>query len=528
MTQPAPEAEAMSPALRLPTEYNAAVDFIDRHVNEGRGAKTAVIDDRGRYTYAELQQRANRVGRALLDLGVAQEARVVLILLDSVTFPACFWGAMKAGFVPVPVNTLLTSDDYRRILRDSRAQAAIVSAELMDKVEPALAGQPFLQHVVVERGSRDGYPTLAALTAAADDDLAAASRTPDDVAFWLYSSGSTGPAKGVRHLQSSLRATAELFGGRVLGITPDDVIFSGPKLFFAFGLGNGMTHPFSVGATAVYTAERPTPDTVLGVLERTRPTIFFGVPTLFRQILEAVAERPASASPHLRLCVSAGEALPEAVGRAWQQQFGSEIIDGVGCTEMLHTFLSNRPGRVRYGTSGHPVPGYQVRLVDDAGADVADGEIGELLVKGPSAAAGYWNQHEKSLRTFLGPWTRTGDKYFVDAAGYYRYCGRADDMMKVGGNWVSPFEVESILVEHDSVLEAAVVPWRNHADLVKPKAYVVLRRGAQPSPALERELKDFVRARTALWKYPRWIEFIDELPKTATGKIKRFQLAGRN
>ncbi|MCC5858106.1 MAG: benzoate-CoA ligase family protein [Ectothiorhodospiraceae bacterium] len=513
--------------LDIPRDYNAASDFIDQHLTGDRRDHLAVIDDHGRYTYRELAERMNRAGNALRQLGLRQESRVVMIMLDSVDFPAVFWGAIKAGIVPIPVNTLLTADTYRHILNDSRAEAVIVSAPLYESVAPALSGQAHLRHVIVAGGGSTGDPELADLLAAASTDLEPARTTRDDCAFWLYSSGSTGAPKGTRHLHRNLRATAELYAKPVLGIRSDDIIFSAAKLFFAYGLGNGMSFPFSVGATAVYMAERPTPDAVLRVMREHQPTIYCGVPTLYAAILADRKANRDNASQALRICISAGEALPEEVGRQWQERFGAEVLDGVGSTEMLHIFLSNQPGAVRYGTSGFPVPGYEARLVDETGKDVPDGEVGELLIKGPSAAESYWNNREKSLGTFVGPWTYTGDKYYRDDQGYYHYCGRADDMMKVSGNWVSPFEVESALIEHPSVLEAAVIAREDAHGMIKPAAYVVLREDARETDDLEDSLKQHVKQKLAPWKYPRWIEFIDELPKTATGKIQRFKLRQR-
>ncbi|HVK69304.1 MAG TPA: benzoate-CoA ligase family protein, partial [Polyangium sp.] len=344
------------------------------------------------------------------------------------------------------------------------------------------------------------------------------------VAFWLYSSGSTGRPKGAVHLHSHLQQTAVLYGERVLGIEPDDVVFSAAKSFFAYGLGNGITFPFHVGATAVYLPDRATPDTVMRVLREKRPTIFYGVPTLYASILADPKNNREAGSDRLRVCVSAGEALPKEIGEKWFERFGAHILDGIGSTEMLHIFMSNRPGDVRYGTSGRPVAGYDVKLVDDAGEPVPDGEDGSLWVRGPSSCVSYWNQRQKSLDTFHGAWTRTGDRYVRDAEGYFTYAGRSDDMLKVSGIWVSPFEVESALTAHEAVLEAAVVGHTDEAKLVKPKAFVVLKRPDEASPPLADALKDFVKGRLAPYKYPRWIEFVRELPKTATGKIQRFKL----
>ena len=501
----------------VPRDYNAAVDFVDRHVAEGRGDKVAFIDDDRSLTYAQLAQRTARAGNALRALGVQQEQRVAMCMLDTVDFPCVFFGAIKVGAVPVPLNTLLTTSDYAFMLRDSRARVAVVSDALLDKLAPAAKASPFLEHVVPTSRLRD-------LLDIASSDLQAAPTCCDDVAFWLYSSGSTGTPKGAVHLQSHLAQTAALYGRGVLGVREDDVVFSAAKLFFAYGLGNAMTFPLHAGATAVLLSERPTPAAVMRTMKAHQPTIFGGVPTLFASILADASLDRAAGSSRLRVSISAGEALPRHVGERWRERFGTDILDGIGSTEMLHIFLSNRHGDVRYGTSGKPVPGYDVKLVDDSGEPVPDGEDGALWVRGPSSCVAYWNQRDKSLGTFHGPWTRTGDRYVRDADGYYTYSGRADDMLKVGGIWVSPFEVESALAAHDAVLEAAVVGQADDEGLVKARAHVVLRDKGRACEALADELKAFVKGRLAPYKYPRWIVFADELPKTATGKIQRFKL----
>ncbi len=513
-------ATATVPQFSLPRDYNAATFFIDRHGAEGRADKTAIIDDAGTTTYGALAEQVNRAGNALRALGLRQEDRFAVCMLDTAAFPAVFWGGIKAGLVPIPLNTLLTTKDYAYMLRDSRVKALVVSAALYDKIAPALEDQPFLEHVIIDG---EGEGNLASRLAAASPDMAAAPTTCDDAAFWLYSSGSTGAPKGVIHCHSHLAATNTLFGQGVLGVREDDVVFSAAKLFFAYGLGNGMTFPFGAGATVVLLAERPTPESVMRTLGTHHPTIYYGVPTLYSAILADRATAGHKGSDRLRVCVSAGEALPAEVGQRWEERFGVEILDGLGSTEMLHIFLCNPPGKRRYGTSGIAVPGYDLDIVDEAGQSVGDGEIGELVVRGPSSALGYWNQREKSRHTFRGAWTATGDKYTREPDGYFVYAGRADDMLKVSGNWVSPFEVETALVAHPAVLEAAVIG--DEADgLVKPHAFVVLKDGFEADEALIADLKAFVKARLAPYKYPRWIDFVDTLPKTATGKIQRFKL----
>ncbi len=509
--------------MSFPRDYNAAADFIDRHVAAGRGDHPAFIDHERTLTYGGLDAASRKAGDMLTrTLGLRREERVALLLLDSVDYPAVFWGAIRAGVVPVLLNTLLAAAQYQYMLNDSRARVLIVSAPLLPAVADII-NETGVEKVVVAGGEAGAYLSLSDLLDKASDDFATAPTVSDEVAFWLYSSGSTGNPKGTMHIHSSLMETALTYGNRVLGIRPEDKVFSAAKIFFAYGLGNSITFPMAVGATTVLFNGRPTPDAVFETMEAHQPSLFFGVPTLYAAILANPACTPQNGSDALRLCVSAGEALPEEVGKTWKSRFGVDIIDGVGSTEMLHIFLSNAPDDVRYGTQGRAVPGYTLRLIGEDGADVAGGEIGELLVDGQSSSIGYWNQREKSRAIFEGRWTRTGDKYFCDDEGYYHICGRTDDMFKVSGIWVSPFEVEAALIAHAAVLEAGVVAHEDEDGLTKPKAFVILKDGVSPD-GLYDELKEHVKAKIGKWKYPRWIEFVDTLPKTATGKIQRFKL----
>ncbi|MDX1434650.1 MAG: benzoate-CoA ligase family protein [Gammaproteobacteria bacterium] len=512
--------------MEYPRYYNAAVDLVDRNVDEGRGDKVAFIDPARSLTYAALRDGCARFAGLLADFGLLPETRVAMIMLDTVDWPVVFLGAIRAGAVPIPLNTLLTTEQYAYILGDCRARALFVSAPLLPTVAPALEKAPALEHVFVVGGDAGPYLDFAAEIAGHLPKGAPAETCADEVAFWLYSSGSTGMPKGARHVHTSPMETARLYAQGVLGMREDDVVFSAAKLFFAYGLGNSLSFPMSVGATTVLWPERPTPPVVFEQLARHRATIFAGVPTLYAALLAAADGAADAGSLALRCCISAGEALPAEIARKWKQRFGVEILDGVGSTEMLHIFLSNRPDDVRYGRSGTAVPGYELRLVDEHGADAGAGEVGEMLVRGTTSADGYWNQRAKSRATFVGEWTRTGDKYILDADGYYEYCGRTDDMFKVSGNWVSPFEVESALISHPAVLEAAVVAAEDEQELVKPKAFVVLKQGTD-TDGLAEALKEHVKQQVGAWKYPRWIEFVADLPKTATGKIQRFKLRER-
>jgi 4-hydroxybenzoate-CoA ligase len=504
---------------------NAATRFVDLHLDAGRADKPAfreVDGEQRTLTYGALAHGAGRAAAAMHAAGLRREERAAMLLLDTNDYPQLFWGALKAGVVAVPLNTLLSASIYDVILRDSRASALFVSAALYDTVAPVLADNPWLRTIVVVGG------TAPAGTISLDDFMAdhapveTADVSPDDVAFWLYSSGSTGQPKGVTHVHRSLAATADTYGANVFGVREDDLVYSAAKIFFAYGLGNAMTFPMSVGATTLLFAGRPTPDGVIDILATQRPTLFCGVPTLFSAML-AQLEGGAATDFALRLCISAGEALPEATGSGWHARTGVDILDGVGSTEMLHIFLSNGEGDVVYGTSGVAVPGYDLRLVGEDGKEVDVGEIGELLVAGESASDGYWNQRDKSRATFEGVWTRTGDKYERRADGRYIYCGRTDDLFKVSGIWVSPFEVEQSITAHPSVVEAAVVAAADDAGLLKPKAFVVLKEGADAQD-IDASIKSLVQDDIGKWKYPRWVEVVDDLPKTATGKIQRFKL----
>jgi 4-hydroxybenzoate-CoA ligase len=511
--------------MDYPRIYNAAADMVDRNVSLGRGTKAAFIDLNEELTYGELRARTNRMANLVATYGIPRESRVALMLLDTVDFPVAFWGAIKAGVVPVCLNTLLNTEQYAYILADSRAKALFVSAPLLPVVQPILGQLPFLKHVFVSGGEPPAFAlSFRGELGFQQPEAELADTCADETAFWLYSSGSTGMPKGVRHVHSSPMETARLTGQQCLGIREDDVIYSAAKLFFAYGLGNSMSFPMSVGGTAILVAERPTPEAVFRTLKRYQPTMFFGAPTLYAAMLAYPEGTPDNSSQRLRQCVSAGEALPAEIGKAFRAKFGVDVLDGVGSTEMLHQYVCNRPGALRYGTSGKPVAGYEIRLVDEQGRDVPDGEVGEMLVRGPTAGDGYWNQRAKSRATFEGNWTRSGDKYVRDAEGFYIYQGRTDDMFKVSGIWVSPFEVESALITHDSVLEAAVVPKEDTDGLLKPKAFIVLKPGKAAANGLQEALKEHVKAKAGLWKYPRWIEIVDGLPKTATGKIQRYKL----
>jgi benzoate-CoA ligase family protein len=514
----------MRAAELLPERFNVAAHFVDRNVAEGRGERPAFLCESRDVSYADLLELTNRTGNVLLELGVARGERVFVACLDSPEFLGAFWGAIKIGAVPVPVNTLLRAPDYLYQLNDSEARVAVISRPLLDAVGPALGDAKRLEHALVGGGPAGSHLRLEERQAKASPELQPAPTLRDDPAFWLYSSGSTGFPKGAVHLQHDMVICAETYAKQVLGIRASDRVLSAAKLFFAYGLGNAGYFPLAVGAHAVLYPQRPAPQAMFEVIARQRPTLFFAVPTLFAAMLAIPEAEKRYDTSSLRLCVSAGEALPPELLQRWRERFGVDIVDGIGTTETLHMFLSNRPGDVRPGYAGQAVPGYEAIVVDDAGRPVPDGEIGNLRIKGDSTMSEYWNQPEKTRATLHGEWIQTGDKFIREADGWFRYCGRSDDMLKVGGIWVSPAEVEATLVAHDAVLEAAVVGREDEQQLVKPVAYVVLKDAARASPPLADELRDFVKARIAPYKAPRAVQFVSELPKTATGKIQRFKL----
>ena len=513
-----------APTIQLPDIFNAAAEFVDRHVTEGRAGRIALRHEGRTLTYGQVAEMVNRVGNALRGLGVDMENRVLLLLYDGPEFAASFFGAMKIGAVPVPVNTMMRAQDYEYFLNDSRAKVLIAHRPLWDEVAKVRGQLKYLKHVIIIGEPEAGQQAFDQWLAQASTALEPAPTSQDDAAFWLYSSGSTGFPKGAVHLQHDMVYCADLYARPILGIGPADITFSAAKLFFAYGLGNNLYFPFRVGASAILYPGRPLPETMFEIIARERPTIFFGVPTLYAAMLAVRDAETTYDLSSLRLCVSAGEALPPELFRRWKERFGTEILDGIGTTEILHIFISNQAGRVKPGSSGLLVPGYEAKIIGEDGDAVKPSEMGNLLVKGESTCAYYWNQHEKTKQTIKGEWIVTGDKYYQDEDGYYWYAGRADDMLKVGGIWVSPIEVENTLLQHEALLEVAVVGHEDDDRLVKPKAFVVLNEGYTASPALEDELKGFVRDKIAPYKYPRWIAFMPELPKTATGKIQRFKL----
>jgi benzoate-CoA ligase len=515
-------------ALGVPEAFNVATYFVDRHVREGRGARVAIECGDERVTYAQLLDGVNRFGSALVEqLSVRPEERIVLLLLDGPAFAYSFFGAIKAGAVPIPTNTLWKPADYRYVLNDSRARVLVVSEELLPQIERIPRAElRYLEHVIVvgvvsDTVAAESRLSFAQMLERGSPQLDPAPTGRDDVAFWLYSSGSTGAPKGCVHLHHDMVVCAELFGKGVLGVRAEDRFFSVARLFFAYGLGNALVFPLASGGTSILSPAPPTPQNVYAIIEKHRPTLLFSVPTGYGMALAHEGDFDLSS---IRLAVSAGEALPPALFERFKRRFGIDILDGIGSTEVLHMFISNRPDAIRPGSSGLLVPGYEAKLLDEGEQPVAVGEVGSLWIKGDSVCSCYWNQHEKTKNTIAGQWIRTGDKYSCDADGFYWYAGRVDDMLKVGGQWVSPVEVENALIEHPAVQECGVAAREDGDALVKPAAFVVLRAGIEGTPALAMELQQFVRARLAEYKRPRWVEFLSELPRTATGKLQRFKL----
>ena len=506
--------------LAFPNRFNLAVAMIDRHLAEGRSERVAICTDDAATSYGGLAADVNRAGNALRTLGVAPGERVIMVVKDCPAFITLFYGAIKAGIVPVPINTLLRTADYTYMIEDSGCVGLIYSPEYADEVEPALAA---VRPGPLFALSTDGANGFLAAQQAASDDLNAVASTPDGECFWLYSSGSTGRPKGAVHRQRDIAVNAEHYAVGTIGLTADDVCFSAAKLFFAYGLGNSMNFPFWVGGSAVLSDRVPSPDMTFEVIEAHRPSVYFGVPTLYAAQLRALDAAPRDLSS-LRMCISAGEALPADIFRRWQERTGLPILDGIGSTEATHIFISNTAEAHRPGTSGRIVPGYDAHVVDEAGNDVPDGEPGKLMVLGGSAAAYYWNQPDKTAQTMKGDWLDTGDTYIRDGEGWFTFCGRSDDMIKVGGIWCSPIEIEARLIEHPKVLEAAIVGRGDDDGLIKPEAFVIPNDHADASDALAGELLEHCKAGLARYKYPRWINFVETLPKTATGKIQRFKL----
>ena len=527
--------EAGNLLITLPEIFNVATHFVDRNVQEGRGAKIAIECGDQRVTYQELLENTNRVGNALLALGVRPEERVLLLLLDTPEFFYSFFGAIKIGAVAVPVNTQAKPQDYEYILNDCRARVAILSEPLL----PHLQSIPneklrYLQEIVVSEVKQvlsspsprlHRHHSLQNLMASASPELQAARTSKDEPAFWLYSSGSTGASKGCVHLHHDMVVCCELYAKGILRMNESDRCFSVARLFFAYGLGNAGYFPLGCGATTILDPQRPTPATIYADIERYRPTLFFSVPTNFAALLAHHREDGKEFDlSSVRHAISAGESLPAPLFHRFKERFGVEILDSLGSTETLQMVIANRPGEAKPGSSGQIIPGYEAKIVDERGSAVAPNEIGDLLIKGDSTCSGYWNQHEKTKETFVGDWFRTGDKYYQDDEGYFWYAGRSNDVFKVHGLWLSPVEVESALITHPAVREAAVVAREDTDGLTKAAAYVVLNGEFAANEELSRELQELVGQKIGRYKRPHWLEFLPEIPKTATGKLQRFKL----
>ena len=513
--------------MALPDRLNAAEVFVDRHIREGRGPKAAILCGDETVTYQGLYEGVNRFGNMLLEMGVDIEGRIDILMPDCPEFVYAFYGSIKIGAVGIPTNTMLQPRDYEYILNDSRAHVLIVHATLLDRIEEIRDDLKYLRHIIVAGAARPGYPNLEELMAQASAELDPVEMSKDDAAFWLYSSGTTGFPKGAIHLQHDMMVEADYYGVQTIGVEESDVSFSVAKLFFAYGLGNGLYFPLFTGGTTVLLPDRPLPDVVFGVIDRYEPTVFYSVPTNYAALLQTAEKTGRTSLGRVRMCVSAGEPLPKAIYERWLERFGVHIYDGIGSTEILHIFISNRPGHVKPGSTGQVVPGYEAKIVDEDGNELPTGEDGTLLIKGDSIASGYWNKHEQNKETFRGEWINTHDKFHRDEDGYLWYAGRTDDMLKVSGMAVWPTDVESILLGHPAVLESGVVGSADEHGLTKVRAYIVLKDGFVGSPELIEEIQAYVKENAAPHKYPRTILFVDELPKTATGKIQRYKLRER-
>ena len=511
--------------VELPDIYNAATTFVDENIKQGRGGKVAIHYQNQKITYREVFEKVNRTGNALRDLGIEIENRVLVILPDSPEFVYSFFGAIKIGAVAVPTNPWMFAKDYEYLINDSRARAIVVHESVLTEIEKIWDRTPFLKHIIVVGAPRGKALSYDRLIAKASDKLEAEKTTKDDVCFWGYTSGSTGSPKGAVHLQHDMITITDLFAKPVLGMTENDLCFSASKMFFSYGLGNSLYFPFRFGAATVLWPEKPDPEKILEVIEQYKPTFFFSVPTLFARFLRIEKNYDFSS---LRICLSSGEPLPPALFHQWKDRTGLELLDVVGSTEATHDFLANRPGRAKAGSSGEVTPAFEAKIVDDDGREVPVGEVGNLMVKGDANAPYYWNKHEQTKRMMQGEWLKTGDTYYCDGEGYYWYCGRSDDMMKVGGLWVSPIEIENTLMEHPAVLESGVIGDTDDDGLLKPKAFVLLKSEFKGSAELKLELQNHVKSKLAPYKYPRWVEFVDDLPKTVTGKIQRFRLRSKN
>ena len=507
--------------VELPDIYNAATTFVDENITQGRGGKVAIYYQDRQITYQDVFENVNRIGNALRELGIEIEQRVLVILPDSPEFAYSFFGAIKIGAVAVPTNPWMFAKDYEYLINDSRARAIIVHESTLPEIEKIWDNTPYLKHIIVVGAAKGKALSYESLIAQASSKLEAEKTSRDDVCFWGYTSGSTGNPKGAVHLQHDMITISDLFVAPVLQMKETDLCFSASKMFFSYGLGNSLYFPFRFGASTVLWPDKPEPEKILQVIEKYKPTFFFSVPTLFARFLRIDKKYDVSS---LRTCLSSGEPLPPALFHQWKERTGLELLDVVGSTEATHDFLANRPGRAKAGSSGEVTPAFEAKIVDDEGRELPIGEIGNLMVKGDATAPFYWNKHEQTKRTMQGEWLKTGDTYYRDAEGYYWYCGRSDDMMKVGGLWVSPIEIENTLMEHPAVLESGVVCAQDADGLLKPKAYILLKIEYKASDALKVELQNHVKSKLQPYKYPRWVEFVDDLPKTVTGKIQRFRL----